>query len=125
MQSTLFVCACWLQRAELGAKANEHSRELEQLAYKHKWEVEDMADKHAQAVRETQWENEDEVAELNREKADIERGYQDQVVELQSYVMQLKRELEGLQTQKANMLQLKAAHVSLHARMIGNVVCQL
>lgn len=121
----LFVCACWLQRAELGAKANERSRELEQLAYKHKRQVEDIEDNHAQAVRETQWENEDEVAELNREKADIQRKYQDKVMQLESSVVQLKRELDGLQTQKANMLHLKAAHVSLHAWMMtDNAVCQ-
>ena len=121
----LIVCAGWLQRAELEAKANERLRELEQLAYKHKRELEDVADNHAQAVREIQYENEDEEAELHRENADIKREYQDQVMRLESHVVQLKRELEGLQTQKANMLQLKAAHVSLHAWMIANAVCQL
>lgn len=96
------VRACLLQSADKEAKVRELRCEADQLELEHAREVEDIEDRHAQELKEAQREHENWA-------------------QLESQVALLESKFEGLQTQKANMQTLQAAHVSLHALMMtGN-----
>ena len=77
--------------------------------------MENIKDSHAQELKEAQREHKDAVKELERQYAEDQHEHEDEVAQLEARVALLERELEGLQTQKTNMQQLRAAHVSLHA----------
>lgn len=106
------------------ANLSDRLHEVQQLDGEHTGELEDMEVSQARDIKEVRGEHEDGVAELKRLKAEDMRGYQGQVVELESNVAQLQRDLESLQTRtvsRTEMQQLQAALVSLHAYMIKNL----
>lgn len=116
------LCAC-MQSVEM-ANLSDRVHEVKQLDGEHTREVEDKQGSLAQDIKEVQHKHEDVVAELKQPTAEDIRGYQGQVVELESHVAQLQRDLESLQTRTVGwteMQQLQAALVSLHAYTIQNL----